>query len=98
MKYKWIIIFLKSMNAASQRLAESLRGRGTRVLFELEGNVSLGQAALKLTDGRIAALKVNGALVGDPHFGELVDFNFTRCGVFVGRERVVNVLRQEQSN
>jgi hypothetical protein len=29
------VIFLKSMNAASQRLAESLRARGTRVLFDV---------------------------------------------------------------
>jgi len=31
--------------------------RGTRVLFELEGNVSLGQAELILTNGSVVALK-----------------------------------------
>ncbi len=29
------VVFLKSMNAASQELARSLRARGTRVLFDL---------------------------------------------------------------
>ncbi|MDR3400931.1 MAG: hypothetical protein P4L99_00405 [Chthoniobacter sp.] len=29
------VIFLKSMNAASQRLAESLRARGTRIIFDV---------------------------------------------------------------
>ena len=35
--------------------------RGTRVLFELEGNVPLGQAELRLTHGSVMALKPTGS-------------------------------------